>query len=115
MTPIIIHKRGGAPTRPRRWRSLRLNLYLYAALVLALFLGTIQAAKLAGVWSTSGKVTASGEQVQITGADPAEVKGWMTVKDVGEVASHQRVVQSSLPGQPMRHRHRRQPIPGRVQ
>jgi len=42
----------------------------------------IEAAKLAGVWSTSGKLTASGEQVQITGTDPAEIKGWMTVGDV---------------------------------
>src|SRR5690349_3762835 len=82
MTPIIIHKRGGAPTQPRRWQSRRVNLYLYAALVLALFLGPIQAAKLAGAWSTSGKVTASGEQVQITGADPAEIKGWMTIEQV---------------------------------
>jgi hypothetical protein len=78
----VIRKRGGAPTGPRRWRSIRVNLYLYAALVLILFLGTIQAARFAGIWSTSGKVTPSGEQVQITGADPAEVKGWMTIEDV---------------------------------
>jgi hypothetical protein len=79
---IAIQKRGGAPTQPARWRSVRVNLAIYAALVLVLFLGVIESAKLAGVWSTSGKLTASGEQVQITGADPAEIKGWMTVDDV---------------------------------
>ena len=82
MSPIARQKRGGAPTLPHRWRSIQVNLYIYAALILVLFLGTIESAKLAGVWSSSGRVTASGEAVQITGADPAEVKGWMTIKDV---------------------------------
>ncbi|MBK9713336.1 MAG: hypothetical protein IPO81_18820 [Kouleothrix sp.] len=82
MSPIAIPKRGGAPTQPHRWRGIRVNLYLYAALILVVFLGTIEGAKLAGLWSTSGKLTASGEAVQITGNDPAEVKGWMTIKDV---------------------------------
>jgi hypothetical protein len=77
-----IQKRAGAPTQPPRWRSIRVNLVVYAALVLVLFLGVIETAKLAGVWSTSGKLTASGEQVQITGTDPAEIKGWMTINDV---------------------------------
>jgi hypothetical protein len=79
---IAIQKRPGAPTAPPRWRSIRVNLAVYAALVLVLFLGVIGSAQLAGVWSTSGKLTASGEQVQITGADPAEIKGWMTINDV---------------------------------
>ena len=77
-----IQKRGGAPTRPPRWRTVHVNLTIYAALILVLFLGAIETAKLAGVWSTSGKLTASGEQVQITGADPAEIKGWMTIEAV---------------------------------
>jgi hypothetical protein len=79
---IAIEKRASAPTQPQRWRSIRVNLVAYAALVLVLFLGVIESAKLVGVWSTSGKLTASGEQVQITGADPAEIKGWMTINDV---------------------------------
>ena len=78
----LIQKRGGARTQPQRWRTVRVNLAVYAALVLILFLGAIESARLAGVWSTSGKLTASGEQVQITGADPAEIKGWMTIADV---------------------------------
>ena len=69
----MIQKRGGAPTQPPRWRTLHVNLAIYAALILVLFLGAIESAKLAGVWSTSGKLTASGEQVQITGADPAVI------------------------------------------
>jgi hypothetical protein len=79
---VPIQKRAGAPTRPQRWRSIRVNLVVYAALVLVLFLGVIEAAKLAGIWSTSGKLTASGEQVQLTGTDPAEIKGWMTIEEV---------------------------------
>ena len=79
---VSIQKRGGAPTQPPRWRSIRVNPAIYAALVMVLFLGGIESAKLAGVWSTSGKLTASGEAVQITGTDPAEVKGWMTIEQV---------------------------------
>ena len=78
----LIQKRGGAPTQPPRWCTVHVNLAIYAALILILFLGAIESAKLAGVWSTSGKLTASGEQVQITGADPAEIKGWMTIEAV---------------------------------
>lgn len=36
---IAIQKRVGAPTQPPRWRSIRVNLAVYAALVLVLFLG----------------------------------------------------------------------------
>ena len=70
------------PTTPRRWKSVRLGLYVYAALILVVFLGSIQIAQMAGFWSTSGKVTATGEKIQATGADPAEIKGWMTLSEV---------------------------------
>lgn len=70
------------PTQPRRWKSLNVNLYLYGALAVLVFLGTIWAFQAGGVWSVSGKVTASGEKVQATGADPAEIKGWMRISDV---------------------------------
>lgn len=70
------------PTKPRTWKSLGINLYLYAAVVLVLFLGIIQGAQAAGMWSTSGKVTASGEKITATGTDPAEIKGWMTISEV---------------------------------
>ncbi|MCW5882871.1 MAG: hypothetical protein KIS91_18205 [Anaerolineae bacterium] len=70
------------PTQPRRWKSININLYLYGALAVLAFLGTIWAFQAAGVWSISGKVTASGEKIQVTGADPAEIKGWMKISDV---------------------------------
>ncbi len=70
------------PTQPRRWRSVTINLYVYAVLVIALFLGTVQVAQRVGFWSVSGKLTASGEKIQVTGADPNEIKGWMKISDV---------------------------------
>ena len=97
---ISIDKCAGAPSRPPRWRSIRVHQVVYAALVLVLFLGTIEGAKLAGVWSTSGKVTASGEQVQITGTDPAEVKGWMTIEEIitaDKVSKEQFYAQFTIP------------------
>lgn len=69
--------------RPAR-RSLHIGGFVYAALVLLLFFGTIQIAQQAGLWSVSGKLRPDGAPVQLTGADPAEVKGWMTVQSVIE-------------------------------
>ncbi|MHB1416057.1 MAG: hypothetical protein ACYC1C_12485 [Chloroflexota bacterium] len=75
-------------TRPRvtptrhRWRSLRVNTYLFAFLGLLLILGTVQVSQMAGLWTTSGKVTAGGEKVAATGANPDEIKGWMTIDEV---------------------------------
>lgn len=63
-------------------RSHRVSGLAYAALVLLLFFGTIQIAQQAGLWSVSGKYTPEGKPVQLTGADPAEVKGWMTIQAV---------------------------------
>ncbi|MCW5848492.1 MAG: hypothetical protein KIT87_00125 [Anaerolineae bacterium] len=63
---------------------MRLNPYVYGVLVLALFLGSIGVAQSAGWWSTSGKVTASGERVAPTGANVDEIKGWMTLGDVSK-------------------------------
>jgi len=70
------------PTRPRRWKAVGVNPYLYAALVLILFLGFVQMAQAAGMWSTSGKVTGTGEKIAATGTDPAEIKGWMTIGEI---------------------------------
>jgi hypothetical protein len=63
-------------------RSYRVSGLAYAALVLLLFFGTIQISQQAGLWSVSGKYTPEGKPVQLTGADPAEVKGWMTIQAV---------------------------------
>lgn len=69
------------PTTPR-WRSIRIHPVLYAALGLALILLPVQLAQIAGVWTTSGKVGGDGKAITVTGADPAEIKGWMTVQQV---------------------------------
>lgn len=63
-------------------RSYRVSGLAYAALVLLLFFGTIQIAQQAGLWSVSGKYTPEGKPVRLTGADPTEVKGWMTIQAV---------------------------------
>jgi len=69
-------------TAPRARGSLRISGLAYAALILVLFFGTIQIAQYAGLWSVSGKLTPDGAPVQLSGADPAEVKGWMTIESV---------------------------------
>jgi hypothetical protein len=61
---------------------MKLNPYLFGVLVLAIFLGTIWSAQAGGFWSVSGKVDAQGQRVAPTGADPEEIKGWMTLQDV---------------------------------
>lgn len=63
-------------------RSHHVGGLAYGALVLLLFFGTIQIAQQAGLWSVSGKYTPDGKPVQLSGADPAEVKGWMTIQAV---------------------------------
>ncbi len=80
-TPLRRGRFEPVPTHGR-WRSVRVNAYAYAAVMLALFLGTIQVSQTLGLWTTSGRVTATGEKVVVTGADPAEIKGWMTIQDV---------------------------------
>jgi len=67
---------------------MRVNPYLFGIAVLVIFLGTVFSAQAAGVWSVSGKATASGEKIQATGANPDEIKGWMTI---GEVATAYKV------------------------
>lgn len=61
---------------------MKVNPFIYGALILVLFFGVIGGAKAAGVWSVSGKLTASGEKLAPTGTNPDEIKGWMTLDDV---------------------------------
>jgi hypothetical protein len=51
-------------------------------LILVLFFSVIGVAKATGNWSVSGKLTASGERIAPTGADPTEIKGWMALGDI---------------------------------
>ncbi len=69
-------------TTVRARRSLPVSGLAYVALTLVLFFGTIQIAQYVGLWSVSGKLTAQGAPVALTGADPAEIKGWMSIQQV---------------------------------
>jgi hypothetical protein len=82
MQSRTVVKRTAIPTPPRRWRSIRVSPITYMAVVLTIFLGVIGGAQTAGWWSTSGQTTSDGAPVQLTGTDPAEIKGWMTIGDV---------------------------------
>lgn len=81
----------GAPTRPSRpkrpvpvRRGRHLPAALYGALVVAVFAGVIGASAATGVWQTSGRTTAGGGSVTLTGTSTAEIKGWMTIGSVSE-------------------------------
>lgn len=64
------------------WKSYRITPPVFALVGLVLFLGVVQIAGAADWWSTSGKTTGGGEQVALTGSNPDEVKGWVTIKDL---------------------------------
>lgn len=61
---------------------MKINPYVYGAIVLAVFLGVIAGFQGAGVWSVSGKVDSSGEEIQPSAADVNSIKGWMTLEQV---------------------------------
>ncbi len=61
---------------------MKVNPFIYGVLILILFFGVIGGAKAVGVWSVSGKLTASGEKALPTGTNVDEIKGWMTLDDV---------------------------------
>ncbi len=69
-----------AAPNSRRWRSITIHPLLYVGLGLAVFLAPIPVSQAAGFWTTSGKVTGTGQAVVATGQDPAEVRGWMTIQ-----------------------------------
>ena len=61
---------------------MKVNPFVYGLLIIVLFFGVLGGAKAAGIWSVSGKLTASGEKVAPTGANVDEIKGWMTLEAV---------------------------------
>lgn len=61
---------------------MKVNPFIYGILILVLFFGVIGGAKAAGVWAVSGKLSASGEKLAPTGANPDEIKGWMTLDEI---------------------------------
>jgi hypothetical protein len=65
-----------------RWRSWRIHMYVYMIIGLILFLGSCGTAQVAGIWNTSGKVSVTGQTITATGADPAEIRGFMTIQEI---------------------------------
>ena len=63
---------------------MKINPFIYGVVVLVLFFGVIGVAKATNNWSVSGKISATGEKVAPTGANPDEIKGWMTLADVSK-------------------------------
>jgi hypothetical protein len=61
---------------------MKINPFVYGSVVLLVFLGIIIGFQQAGVWSTSGKVTGAGQQVQPSAADVNTIKGWMTLDQI---------------------------------
>ena len=61
---------------------MRINPTLFGVLALALFLGVIEVFQAAGIWSVSGKTSASGEAVQSLAGDVNSIKGWMTFEQI---------------------------------
>jgi hypothetical protein len=64
---------------------MRINPFVYGLLVLVVFLGIILGFQAAGIWSVSGKVTASGEKVEPSAGDVNTIKGWMTLEQISSV------------------------------
>ena len=65
-----------------RWRSWRVNVFVYMMIGIVLFFGSCGGAQAAGIWNTSGKLSVTGQQITATGADPAEIRakvpGWQS-------------------------------------
>jgi hypothetical protein len=61
---------------------MRINPYLYGVVVLIVFFGIILSFQYAGIWSTSGKVDASGEAIAPSASDVDTIKGWMTLEQI---------------------------------
>ncbi|HEX2910793.1 MAG TPA: hypothetical protein VH186_08300 [Chloroflexia bacterium] len=69
-------------TLEKRRLAPGLNIYAFGLVVVLLFMGVIWGAQALGMWSSSGRYSPSGTPVNITGKDPAEIKGWMKLEDV---------------------------------
>jgi len=66
---------------------MKLNPYLFGALVLVVFLGVIFGAQQFGIWGTSGKVDSAGRALQPSASDVDSIKGWMTLEQVAATFS----------------------------
>lgn len=58
---------------------MRLNPFFLPGLAITLFFGTVLSAQAAGIWSTSGR-----DATVLETLTPADVKGWMTLRQVSD-------------------------------
>lgn len=63
---------------------MRVNKFVYVAIILIAFFIPYGLAKAGGYWSTSGKFDGTGTPIVATGRDTAEIKGWMTFDDISQ-------------------------------
>lgn len=61
---------------------MKINPILYGVMVVAVFFGIIGGFQVAGLWSTSGKISAGGEAIQPEADDVNSIKGWMTLEQI---------------------------------
>jgi hypothetical protein len=80
--------------------KMRIKPFIFGILVLVVFLGTVQVAKAAGVWSVSGKVDTQGERITADPEDVESIKGWMTLEEISsayQVSLDEMIAQFQLP------------------
>ena len=65
-----------------KWLSWKVNIFVYMLIGLILFFGSCEGARLASWWNTSGKISVTGDTITATGADPTEIRGFMTIQEV---------------------------------
>ena len=61
---------------------MRINPILYGIFVVTVFFGIIMGFQAAGIWSTSGKVDASGAAIMPSAGDVNTIKGWMNLEQI---------------------------------
>jgi len=61
---------------------MRIHPFVYGVLILTVFFGIVLGFQAAGVWSTTGKVTSDGRQVQPSTDNVDTIKGWMTLEQI---------------------------------
>jgi hypothetical protein len=63
---------------------MRVKPILFGVVVVIVFMSVVVISQAAGYWSTSGKVTTSGELVNPSADDVETIKGWMTLNQISE-------------------------------
>ena len=63
---------------------MRVKPILFGVVVVIVFMSVIVISQAAGYWSTSGKVTTSGDLVNPSADDVETIKGWMTLNQISD-------------------------------